>query len=121
MSAFVVRSGRIQCKTCVWLVDQRYLTALSKGVCGLRLAVLRRAGKREAWQRAALHHAQGLLLRALLAWAHLYLPLAAEARLRAARAAHHWRMRLLRGAFASWQVETARCALCSLLASFHVV
>ncbi len=52
------------------------------------------------------------MLRALLAWAHLYIPMAAEVRARAARAAGHWRRRVLQRAFAGWQIESARYVLC---------
>ncbi|GFH20346.1 uncharacterized protein HaLaN_17454, partial [Haematococcus lacustris] len=48
---------------------------------------------------------------ALHTWAHTFLPMAAEARARAAWGASHWRRRLLRVALEGWMTEAARLAV----------
>ncbi|KAL6746858.1 hypothetical protein V8C86DRAFT_2930274 [Haematococcus lacustris] len=92
-------------------VRHRYLHLLCCGMAAMHAAVQARAAKLQRWGRCAAHHQRHVLAAALRTWAHTFLPMAAEARARAAWGASHWRRRLLRVALEGWMTEAARLAV----------
>ncbi|KAJ9515362.1 hypothetical protein QJQ45_016361 [Haematococcus lacustris] len=88
-----------------------YLHLLCCGMAAMHAAVQARAAKLQRWGRCAAHHQRHVLAAALHTWAHTFLPMAAEARARAAWGASHWRHRLLRVALEGWMTEAARLAV----------
>ncbi|KAJ9515284.1 hypothetical protein QJQ45_006547 [Haematococcus lacustris] len=89
----------------------KYLHLLCCGMAAMHAAVQARAAKLQRWGRCAAHHQRHVLAAALHTWAHTFLPMAAEARARAAWGASHWRHRLLRVALEGWMTEAARLAV----------